>query len=153
MKRSICTLLAVVFFFSLFPLKCDAVEVTEPKNVVTYYADGSYSIEEISAVETRASGTKTGTKTNSHYSSAGVLEWKAVLTGTFSYTGSSATCTSSSCDVTVYNSAWYTISKSAGKSGSSATAAVTMGKKLLGVTVDQRSVNLKLTCDANGNLS
>ena len=67
--------------------------------------------------------------------------------------GSKATCTSSSIDVTIYDSEWYVIVKSAGKSENIARGSVTIGKKLLGVTVSQHPVSLTLTCDANGNLS
>ena len=101
----------------------------------------------------RSSGTKSGRATYNYYDSNGARGWTAVLNGTFTYTGSSATCTASNCNITIYDSAWYTVSKSASKSGNSATAAVTMGKKLLGVTVTRVPVDLILTCDANGNLS
>ena len=83
----------------------------------------------------------------------GTAQWKATLSGSFTYTGSSATCTSSSVDVTVYDSSWYTISKSSNKSGSKATASVTMGEKLAGVTVTKVPISLAMTCDKNGNLS
>lgn len=148
MKRFLCTLLVVLMAAAMLPTRCYAAETS-----VTYFEDGSYLVEEIRETGSRASGTKSGSKTSSHYGDDGTLNWKAVLTGTFSYTGTSATCTSSSVSVTIYDSDWYTISKSAGKSGSSATASVSMGRKALGVTVDQKDITIKLTCSANGSLS
>ena len=101
----------------------------------------------------RVSGTTSGSKESIYYSNDGTAQWKAVLTGTFTYTGTSATCTTSSCNITIYSSSWYTISKTVGKNGNSATSSVTMGNKLMGVTVTKITKHITLTCDANGNLS
>lgn len=118
-----------------------------------YFDDGSYIVISISEVQGRAAGTVTGNKTYTYHDSDGATAWKAVLRGTFSYTGSSASCTASNCNITIYDSAWYTISKSATKSGNTATASATMGRKVLGVTVNQVPITINLSCDANGNLS
>ena len=56
-------------------------------------------------------------------------------------------------NVTIYDSSWYTVSKSASKSGNTATGSVIMGDTANGVTVKRVPVSLTLTCDANGNLS
>lgn len=40
-----------------------------------------------------------------------------------------------------------------GKSGNTATADLVMGRKFLGITVQKETLNMTLTCDANGNLS
>lgn len=150
MKRYISMLVLAVFLITVLPMRGKAIE--QEVNV-KYFEDGSYIVETIEIVEGRASGTKTGTKSQTYYGSAGDSEWKAILTGTFTYTGSSATCTSSSVNVTIYDSAWYVVSKSASKSGNAANASVTMGEKLLGVTVTKVPTSLSLKCDANGNLS
>lgn len=150
MKRYISMLVLAVFLITALPVRGKAIE--QEVNV-RYFEDGSYIVETIEVVEGRASGAKTGTKSQTYYGSAGDSEWKATLTGTFTYTGSSATCTSSSVNVTIYDSAWYVVSKSASKSGNTANASVTMGEKLLGVTVTKVPTSLSLKCDANGNLS
>lgn len=41
----------------------------------------------------------------------------------------------------------------ASKSGAVASASVTMGQIVMGITVSQTSYQLTLTCDKNGNLS
>lgn len=151
MKRVLSCILLVAMLICVFPMNCYAME--DNSKTVTYFEDGSYEIEKIETRAMRSAGSVTGTKTKTRYASDGTLDWEAVLEGTFTFNGSSATCTSSSCDVSVYDNAWYTVSKSAGRSGSSATASVTMGRKSLGVTVEKVPFSMKLTCDADGNLS
>ena len=148
MKRIVSWILVLTLVLSVVPFCAYATDF----NVIKL-DDDSYFIIEIEEIDLRASGTKSGKKTYTYNSSSGTALWKAVLNGTFTYTGSSATCTASSCDVTIYDSAWYVVSKSATKNANSATASVTMGQKILGVTTSKKTASLKLTCDANGNLS
>lgn len=150
MKRFICGILLAAFMIPLIHLNGNAAWGTE--NII-YLDDGSYITIEIDQQEARAAGTKTGSKTYTYTAKNGDVEWTAVQRGTFSYTGSSSTCISSSCDVSINNTAWYIYSKTSEKDGNSAITELTMGRKLLGVTVDKYSISLKLSCDANGNLS
>lgn len=152
MKRALCLLLVCLLSFSCLGLTASAAEM-EQETTITYFEDGSYLVETIEIIQSRASGTKTGSKSKTYYGDDGTSNWKATLTGTFTYTGTSATCTASSVSVTVYDSDWYTVSKSASKSGNTATASVTMGEKLLGVTVNKMSTSSTLSCDKDGNLS
>ena len=149
MKRLLCFVISAVLFVAMAPVYANA----ESNMDVIYYEDGSYATVEIIETTARVSGSKTANKPYTYYNSNGQIQWKAVLTGTFSYTGSSATCTAASMSVTIYDSSWYTISKSATKSGNSATGSATIGEKVLGVTVAKFPVSLTLSCDANGNLS
>ena len=110
-------------------------------------------VEAIEVFNMRASGSITGNKRYTYYDSDDVSQWRVTLTGKFTYTGSSATCTSSSVDVAIYDSSWYISSKSASKSGNKATGNVKMGDRPVDVTLSIVPVNLTLTCDANGNLS
>lgn len=153
MKRVVSCILLVALMLCVLPMQCYAAEVSEKNGNITYFADGSYAVETLEVRDLRASGTKNGSRSYTYYSSSGTALWKATLTAKFSYTGSSATCTSASCSVSVYDSDWYTISKSADRSGNTGTASVTMGQKLLGVTVNEVDAYLEITCDANGNLS
>lgn len=152
MKRFICCALLVCMLFSMLPLTAYAAEVPIENEEVIYFEDGSFLTVTVRTRNTRSSGSVSGDKVYSFDTGSGV-KWEAVLSGSFTYTGSSAKCTSSSVSVSVYDSAWYTVSKSASKSGSSATGSVTMGRKAGGVTVDKVPISLKLTCDSNGNLS
>ncbi len=149
MKRLLSFSLLLLMVLSLIPAEGFAVE----EKIVVTFEDGSYITECIECMQSRAAGSKTGTKSYKYYNEDDVICWKFAVNGTFTYTGSTSQCTASSCDVTVYTSEWYTVSKSSGKSGNTASASVTMGRKLLGVTVATIPVSLTLTCDNNGNLS
>lgn len=152
MKKKQLTGLLVLLLAFAFPVSAMAAP-TQAAPEVIYFEDGSYITVSLSEAQTRASGTKSGNKTYRYYDSNDVELWRAVLTGTFTYTGSSATCTASSCNVTISNSAWYVVSKTATKSGNKALADLTMGKKVLGITISKKSVSMQLACSANGTLS
>ena len=152
MRRIIALLISLAVFIAPLFVTANAVEASD-EVCVWYFDDGSYITETFLIVQSRALGSITGTKTRNYYDSERALDWKVVLTGSYSYTGSNATCTSSTCNVTIYDSSWYTVSKSSSKSGNTATASATMGEKLLGVTVRQVPVSLSISCDKDGNLS
>lgn len=120
---------------------------------IIYLDDGSYITVELTWADTRATNTKTATKTYTNKASNGDEQWRAVLRGTFTYTGTTVACTAASCDVTITNTNWYIVSKSATKSGNAAVGELTMGRKFLGITVEKIPVSMRITCDANGNLS
>lgn len=149
MKRFFSYLIIGMLIFTMFPVNSAAAENSK----VTYLENGCYIVETLTEFTARSARETTGTKARTYYNSDGTALWKAVLTGTFTYDGTSATCTSASVSVTVYDSGWYTISKSASKSGNTASATVTMGYKTLGVTTDKVTTNLTLSCDKDGNLS
>lgn len=150
MKRLFCCVLSLLLIIGMLPYHANAAG----NNIETiYFQDGSYLVTEIITNGSRASGNVTGSKPSAYYDSEGVIQWRVTLTGSFTYNGSSATCTSSSANVTIYDSTWYTISKTTGKSGNTATASVTMGKKAVGVTVAKVPISMTLECDADGNLS
>lgn len=152
MKRFICFALLTCMIFFMLPFTAYAAETPVENDEVIYFEDGSYLTVSVTTRNTRSAGSTSGDKVYT-YNTGNGAKWKAVLSGSFTYTGSSATCTSSSVSIDIYDSAWYTVSKSASKSGASATASVTMGRKAGGVTVDKVPISMKLTCDANGNLS
>lgn len=148
MKKMLCVVLTFILMLCVIPVHGNATEVE-----MIHFEDGCYMTIETVTFGARASGTVTGTKKSTYYGSDGGSEWVATLTGKFTYTGSSAACNSSSIDVTIYDSDWYVVSKSASKSGNTATGSATMGLKNAGVTTKKVPVSLSLQCDANGNLS
>lgn len=153
MKKFIRKFIATLLFLTMLPVNSFAVSETEITENVIYLDNGSYITIELSQLDSRASGSKRGTKTYTYRGSDGVEEWRAVLTGTFTYTGSSASCTAVSCNVTITDTNWYEVSKTTSKSGASALCDLTMGRKILGITIGKETINMKITCDANGNLS
>jgi len=150
MKRILSYILVLAMMICMIPICGNAVE---NKVETIYFEDGSYMTIEVITKSARASGTVSGTKPYTYYGSDGNAYWKAVISGSFRYTGSSATCISASIDVTIYDSSWYTVSKSASKSGNTAYGSATIGEKVLGVTVSKVPVSLTLSCDSDGNLS
>ncbi len=153
MKRFLKVMILVLLVVFMLPISALAATDTQEAENVIYLNDGSYITIELSCMVSRASGTKTASKTYTYHANNGDEEWRAVLRGTFTYTGSSSACTAASCDVTVSNTSWYIVSKIASKSGSSALGELTMGLKFLGITIDKETVSMRITCDANGNLS
>ncbi len=111
------------------------VQAYAQQEEVIYYDDGSYTVITVqteSAV-TRATNYRNGSKDFRHYDSGNTLCWKATLTATFSYNGSSATCTAvNSFNVTIYNSDWSVGSKSTSRSGNTAYGYLTMNRKIVG---------------------
>lgn len=153
MKYMRC-LIAFILLFALFlPTQVMAAEVTTYTEDVIYFEDGSYITMELTVIESRASTTKSGSKSYICRGGNDDELWRATLTGTFSYTGTSSVCTASSCSVKITDTDWYTISKNASRTSNYAYADVTMGKKFLGITVEEESISIKLTCDRYGNLS
>ncbi len=152
MKRIICCVIACILAVSMLPFGGRAAAYGE-EGFVAIFEDGRYLTERVLSVQTRAGGTISGSKERNYYNSDGGPYWKMTLSASFTYTGSSATCTSATCDVVCYSSDWYVISKGSGKSGNTASASATMGERRGGATVNQVTAYLTLQCDGNGNLS
>lgn len=153
MMKQLKVIVLALLILTMLPFSVIAAAEVETTSEIIYLDDGSYITIEITQMESRASGTKSGSKTYTYRGSDGNEKWKAVLRGTFSYTGTSATCTASSCDVTITDTDWYIVSKTTSKSGNSAVGELTMGHKFIGITISKESISMKITCDANGNLS
>lgn len=152
MRKSIALLLIFTFLFSYLPVASNAVDGYQNKNIIVF-EDGSYIVIQMDELSSRAASTKSGSKTYNYYDASDNLEWQAKLSASFTYDGVTSSCTSASCTVTTYDSKWYEISNSTTRSGNTATTALTMGKKFLGITVSKPEYTLTLTCDKDGNLS
>lgn len=152
MLKRFAAILLVLICFCVIPTHTSAVSIGTSDSII-YLDDGSYITMTFEETTTRASGTTTGHRNLTYTANDGTVCWKATLTATFTYNGTSATCTASNCSVTVYESNWYTVSKSAAKSGNTATATVTMGRKVLGITIDKDTYSMTISCDKDGNMS
>lgn len=150
-KRNVAAMLALLIALMVLPIHAEATQIVS--NQTEYLPDGGYIETVITESVSRASGTKTGTKATRYVDSDGNEEWIIRLQGTFNYNGTTATCTNSVCNVTISEDNWYVVSKSASKSGATASANVTMGRKAAGITIVKPKYTLTLTCDKNGNLS
>lgn len=151
MKKRIAAVLAIfVWFLALLPLpayaQCDEV---------IRYSDGSYIliVTEESAQTTKALSSKTGNKQYKYYSSDDELQWTVTLTATFTFNGTTATCTHvQKPTVAIQAGNWSVESKTASKSANAAAATVKMSAD------DQLNskiipVSITLSCDKNGNLT
>ncbi len=151
MRRLLCLILSTVLLFSVTAFVFAAESsVTEE---VIYYDDGSYLTITIIQYHSRSTNSTSGFKRYVYSNTDGTTEWRAILTGTFTYDGTTATCTESSVTTYVYASNWYEVSKTAGKSGNTATGSVTMGRTVLGFTVAKETYNMTLTCSPSGTIS
>lgn len=155
MKKLISILSAVLILFS-FPMISFAedVEIAEYINgYVEYYDDGSYSITtiETSTISTLAASTVKQSKTTSHYNDDNDKEWDITVTGTFSFTGKSATCTNSTVSYKIYNNKWKVTDATASKSGAKAIGDFTLKYYFIGV-VPTKTVEktLTITCSNTG---
>lgn len=158
MKKFICyaTLIIMILSTMSFNVVAYSTNTNETTtSTVTYLKDGSYLVTTISedSSSTRATNTKSGSKTTTYYSATDEALWKATLKGTFSYTGSSATCTAASETHTVYDSSWKITSATATKNGNKAIGAFVAKHYVLGIPIQTIEKSLTITCSASGTLS
>ena len=152
MKKIIFCLL--IGLFMCLPTNVSANEKTINSTSIEYLDDGSYYvvlIEEVRSL-TRATSTKTGTKTTKYVDTSGKTVWQVSVTGKFSFNGTSSSCTSSSVNATSYTSNWVISNKKTSKNGSTATASATAKRYYSGSLIDTKSKTVTLTCTANGIL-
>ena len=151
-KKLISFSVILILLLGLFPGNAFATGTAKDIDIILL-DDGSYIEVIIEISPTRAANTVSGYKKYVCRDSGGDLEWEAKLSATFAYAGAWYTCATADCDVTIYDSDWYVISNSTIRSSNHAIARLTMGRKVLGVTVEEPQYTIELTCDINGNLS
>lgn len=152
MKRRFVMLLVVLILVASLPFGAMAADSQPVNEERIDFEDGSYMIISLEPKQTR-SGTKTEYKYQTYYNSDGVIQWRITLMGIFTYDYSTSTCDHAQISVTIYDSSWYEVSKSAYTSGNKATGSVTIGRKVLGVTVDQNTYSLSMTCAPDGTMA
>lgn len=157
MKRIISFVLVVVLLSFSFSVSTFAKNTQES---ITYYADGSYTVITVQDADSvfvkvlqSLRSVKTKTITAKHYNDSNNLEWTASLTGTFSYNGTTASCTNVSKSTTIYASAWKCTSSSCSRSGATATGNFTFKKYTLGIPTQTINETISMTCDKNGNIT
>ena len=150
-------MVALVATATIFPAySLDDVDTTISTSDIEYFSNGSYAIttlENVSVSITRATSTKSGKKHVDFYNSDDELQWTVTVQGTFTYTGSSAICTSSSVSYSVADDAWKVKEAVASKSGNSAIGDFVVKRYVLLIPYQTENVNVVLTCSANGTLS
>lgn len=149
-KRILSMLFAMLMMITLFPVSTSATQI---ENDVIVLDNGDYIEIAVEYISCRAANSRIGNKYLTYYDSTDTVEWEAKLNASFTYDGATSSCISASCTVTVYDSRWYEISNTTTRSGGTATTALTMGRKLLGITISKPEYTITLTCDKDGNLS
>lgn len=159
MKRVFAIVFSVVFVFAAVVPAFAVSAATETETYTEYYDDGSYTVVTITETPVingarAASKTKSGTKTSKYYDSADKLQWTATVDGTFTYNGSSATCTSSTVYHEILSSKWKCHSETASKSGNTARGDFEFYLYTLAlIHINTREAHPVLTCSASGVLS
>lgn len=148
--KKLCSIILVLLCFLCSSINVSAKDTSD----IVYLEDGSYLIIETSdKISTRANNTKSGTKTISHYSDDDEKLWDATIRGTFTYTGSSSTCTAATISYNIYNDNWKITSATADKSSNKAIGNVVAKRYVLGIPIKTVEQIITLTCSATGVLS
>lgn len=157
LTRSLSLILSLMLICTFFVPLAAAKEPFAEESVhrsVIYYSDGSRDEITLELMpQGKERSTITASKNREHYTSSDVLVWRVKLTATFTYNGTSSSCTNAYTTVNFYESGWSTVTNTTNYSGNTATNTVVLAKKILGITVPMANVNLSLSCDKNGNLS
>ena len=152
-KRISVIFLTLILSMSI-PFSVFAQSTITTNSKVEYFDDGSYLVTEFTeTIVPFSSGSKSEGKTATYYSSDDKRQWSVTIWGTFTYTGSSATCTNASTSYTVYNSAWKVKEATATKSGRTATGNFLVKKYWLGIITKTVPMTVIMSCDNNGNIS
>ncbi len=138
-------------------LGINPVKAMENNTMEIEYLDNGYYYETfteiLDPISTRATSTRTAKRTTNCKNSSGNIVWAVSLTASFTYTGSTSSCTSADVSTTVNYSSWKISNKSASKSGNKATATATGKEYFLGIVINTLTRNVALTCDKNGIIS
>ena len=128
MKRRIISLCIAACILTIMMIPAASAAENSSSCETVCFDDGSYMVVTIQEGVERASNTKSGNKVYTYYTSDDELVWKVTLRGSFTYNGTTSSCTSSSVSINVIDDSWYTVSQSADKTANEAHAVVTMGK-------------------------
>lgn len=168
MKKFLSFILTAVLIFSMQTVIVFGKTVSNPKVdsvEVEYFEDGTCCVTVIESVPTdvRMTGvgaviplsTKTETKSKTQYmrDDSGVVLWYVKVTGTFTYGGGSAKCTSVTPSATAVGSTWKVSNISGSKSGNKASATATGKQYVDGVVTQSMTRTVTLTCSPTGVFS
>ena len=159
MRKSLSFLLAVIMVFSVFSISAYAEESSDVviSETIEYLEDGCYIVStlvvEAENTLARTTYSKTGSRTSVLYISDSEKMVTLKLTATFSYTGSSATCTAASTSYTIHVDSWKVTSATATKSGNKATGEFTSKHYVMLIPVQTINSTITITCSNSGTLS
>lgn len=151
--RKVFSLLFAIIMLNSFMIPAFAQNTRQ--ETIEYFEDGSYGVTIIITNFQLFSKANTITRTKEYRykNSNDQVLWAATITATFTYNGTSATCTQVTKAHHIYNDSWKLTASSASKSGATATGAFTFKHYVLGVPTKTINKTLTLTCDKTGNVS
>lgn len=153
MKKAISIILIMLCFASNTIVDTSAI-IEDTCSEIIYLEGGYYIIYTIEeSFFARTTNTKSGTKTIKIYDNNDVKCADATITGTFTYTGSSSTCTNASINYNIYVDNWKMKEATASKTDNKAIGNIIAKRYLLGIPVQTVDETITLTCSANGTLS
>lgn len=153
-KKRVLSLIFTLILCISVPFSAFANVAPNVNQDIKYYEDGSYVITEVeNGISVFSSGSKTQSKTSTYYDRDGERQWSVTLKSSFTYTGSSATCTSASVSYNIYDSAWKVKEANASRSGRTATGEFLVKKYWLGIITNTVPITIITTCDNNGNIT
>ena len=156
MKKLLTAFLLICILMCLFPGAVQAAGDRDSKETnIEFFEDGSYIITVIETNRTLLVPLSniTKTKTEYYYDSNHNLDWKASLTASFTYNGTTSSCTNASIGYHIYDSDWRLTSSNCSKSGATATGNFTFKHYVLLIPNKTINKTLTLTCDKNGNVT
>ena len=147
---SVLTLLTILITAFCLPINASADTITS----IEYLDNGDYieTVIEDTGISPLASTTVNKTKTSYYKNSSGTVLWSVSITATFTYNGTTSSCTSCYHSTTAPSSSWTIKSASHRKAGNTATATATA--TYTGATGSQdytRSVTIQ--CSKDGVIS
>ena len=154
MKKMMSLVLSFVFVICFF---CNDTNVMAAGDSYSgekiVFEDGSYFIMSISEETqynvSRAVSTKTGTKTGRYYNASNELQFSVIVSGTFTYNGTTATATDSHCSYSITNTSWSFVSGHSYAEEDIAVATCTFRLNLAG----NKTYSVILRCSPTGVLS
>lgn len=150
--------IVAIFAASFMPTQISAKVETNEKVTIEYLENGNY-VETIITEENttntmmgRATSSKTGSKTEFYRNGDGEVMWTIAVRASFTYNGSTATCTQSSVITTCPSNMWKVSNTSASRKGNTGTAYATGKRYTNGFVVESVNRSVTLTCSGNGTL-
>lgn len=154
MKKLILVLTLVMTIF----LPINNISALEKNNEFAPYEYDTYgnyyeTVITYDSIFARASHTVSGHKTLAYKTSAGKTLWSLTVNGSFTYNGSTSSCTSASVSTSIIDPTWKITNKSSSKSGNTAKATATAICYLNGNPINSATRTISLKCSATGKLS
>lgn len=145
------TLALTLLCCTVFCFSTSATEITETS--IELLENGDYIETVITYYDTNTrAATKSGSKISNYKNGDGEILWSVTVKGTFTYNGTTSSCTSVSHSASAYADGWSIKNSSSSKSGYCATATATATQKILLSSKDY-SMTVNLYCSPYGILS